>query len=84
MEPSKGTFPARNRIIAGLADACIVVQAAAQSGALITAAHALEENREVAAVPGAIDDVLSVGTNQLIAQQVNKVVTRLKPLESIV
>jgi DNA processing protein len=68
MEPSKGTFPARNRIIAGLADACIVVQAAAQSGALITAAHALEENREVAAVPGAIDDVLSVGTNQLIAQ----------------
>jgi DNA processing protein len=68
MQPSPGTFPARNRIIAGLSAACVVVQAAAQSGALITAAHALEENREVAAVPGPIDEPLSVGTNQLIAQ----------------
>jgi DNA processing protein len=68
MEPSKGTFPARNRIIAGLAQACIVVQAAERSGALITAAHALEENREVAAVPGPIDDPLSVGVHQLIGQ----------------
>jgi len=68
MEPSQGTFPARNRIIAGLSNACIVVQAAAKSGALITASHALEENREVGAVPGPIDDLLSVGTHQLISQ----------------
>ena len=64
---SKGSFPARNRIIAGLSSTCVVVQAAARSGALITAAHALEENREVAAVPGAIDDPLSAGCNELLA-----------------
>ena len=64
---SKGSFPARNRVIAGLASVCVVVQAAERSGALITAEHALEENREVGAVPGAIDDPISAGCNQLIA-----------------
>jgi DNA processing protein len=66
--PLPGNFPARNRIIAGLSMACVVVQATAQSGATITAQYALDEGREVCAVPGAIDDELSVGCHALIAQ----------------
>jgi len=68
VSPLPGLFPVRNRLIAGIAHACIVVQAASKSGALITAAHALEENREVGAVPGQIDDHLAAGTNDLLAQ----------------
>lgn len=63
-----GNFPARNRIIAGLSAGCIVLQAAARSGALITARFALDAGREVGAVPGPIDDELSAGCNSLIAQ----------------
>jgi DNA processing protein len=62
----KGHFPERNRIIAGLCQATIIIQAASRSGSLITARLALEANREVGAVPGAVSDPLSVGTNQLI------------------
>ncbi len=72
--PVAGLFPVRNRIIAGLSNACIVVQAAAKSGALITATHALEENREVGAVPGPIDDRLAAGTNDLLRQGAHVVV----------
>jgi DNA processing protein len=63
-----GNFPARNRIIAGLSDASVIIQAAARSGALITAHYALEQGKEVAAVPGPITDELSVGCNFLLAQ----------------
>lgn len=64
--PFLGHFPARNRIIAGLTAATLVVQAAARSGSLITARLALESGRDVCAVPGAINDPLAQGTNQLI------------------
>jgi DNA processing protein len=59
--PSKGTFPQRNRVISGLADATIVVEAGARSGALITAAWALEQGRGCFLVPGAIDAPMSAG-----------------------
>jgi DNA processing protein len=66
IEPAPWRFPARNRIIAGLAQATVVVEARERSGALITADLALEEGREVFAVPGEITSSLSVGSNRLL------------------
>ena len=62
-------FPARNRIIAGLSDATVVVEASEKGGALITAAIAAGYHREVFAVPGRLTDTYSRGTNNLIATQ---------------
>jgi DNA processing protein len=59
--PSKGTFPRRNRIVSGLADATVVVEAPARSGALITASWALEQGRECFLVPGGVDAPASAG-----------------------
>jgi DNA processing protein len=66
MEPLAGMFPARNRIISGLARAVVIVEAAARSGALITATHAGEQGRVVMAVPGSVENAASEGTNGLI------------------
>ncbi|MCP9487267.1 MAG: DNA-processing protein DprA [Gaiellaceae bacterium MAG52_C11] len=66
VEPAPWRFPARNRIVAGLCAATIVVEARERSGALITADLALEEGREVFAVPGEITSALSDGSNALL------------------
>ena len=66
VEPAPWRFPARNRIIAGLSTATVVVEARERSGALITADLALEEGRDVLAVPGEITSAFSAGTNALL------------------
>ena len=66
MGPLAPLFPARNRIISGLAQAVVSVEAAERSGALITARHAAEQGRTALAVPGPVDSEASGGTNRLI------------------
>jgi DNA processing protein len=68
VEPAPWRFPARNRIIAGLSVATVVVEARERSGALITADFALELGRDVFAVPGEITSALSAGANDLLRQ----------------
>jgi len=67
-KPELWTFPQRNRIIAGIAKAVVVIEAGEKSGALITARFATEYNREVFALPGQIKSAKSQGTNALIKQ----------------
>ncbi len=67
-EPKAGQFPMRNRIISGLSDCIILVEARKKSGSLITADYSMEQGRVVYAVPGRLGDPLSEGTNRLIHQ----------------
>jgi DNA processing protein len=84
--PRRYHFPQRNRVIAGLARAVLVVEAAERSGALITARFALEDGKEVFAVPGPIHNSTSIGTNRLIqdgAALVTSVADILRVLDSL-
>ncbi len=84
--PKSGAFPQRNRIVTGLSLGLIVVEAADKSGALISARHAMEQNREVFALPGQVDNRMSAGCHQLIrdgatlVRSVDDVLEQLGPL----
>lgn len=80
-QPEKGNFPARNRIIAGLSLGCVVVQARQRSGALITAQFALENGKQVFAVPGSVHHDLSEGCHDLIKQGAKIVSSAVDVLE---
>ena len=79
VRPERFNFPRRNRIISGLSDGVVVVEAARKSGAMITVDYALDQGKDVFAVPGRADLMASSGTNKLI-QSGAKLVTRAEDI----
>ena len=79
-KPQKMHFPARNRIISGIAKGILVIEAKEKSGTLITVDFALEQGKDVYVVPGNINSINSVGTNELIKQGA-KLITTYKEVE---
>jgi len=86
MKPIAGAFPQRNRLITGISLGVLVVEAATRSGALISARTAMEQNREVFALPGQLDNPVAAGCNRLIrdgaalVQSVDDIIDQLGPL----
>lgn len=87
--PLRGAFPQRNRLISGLSLGLIVLEAGLRSGALISAHHALEQGREVFAVPGSIDSPVSRGCHQLLregaklVETIDDILEELGPLANV-
>lgn len=82
-QPMSGAFPQRNRLISGMSLGIIVVEAATQSGALITARHATEQGRDIFSVPGRVDSRLSRGCHRLIRDGAKLVETADDVLEEL-
>ena len=80
VKPLARNFPIRNRVISGLSMGIVVTEARKKSGAKITAAFALEQNREVFALPGCVDSSTSSSTNSLIARQHAKLICRARDI----
>ncbi|MET3505054.1 DNA-processing protein DprA [Halalkalibacter oceani] len=83
VRPRKWHFPVRNRIVSGLSQAVVVIEAKKKSGSLITADQALEQGRDVFAVPGSIFSAESEGTNRLIQQGAKLILTKEDLLQEL-